>query len=277
MKRFAPVYKRCRPLLGTFVQVALCGPDAGAGRELAHFAFSAIAQVAAAMSFHDAESELSRLNRHPVGDWMPIRAPLCHVLGAALELQVQSGSLFNAAVGQALVSWRLLPGVPEPVQRGHLGVPGFEVDGLRARRLLPIQIDLGGIAKGYAVDRAVEAIQQAEPAASGCVNAGGDLRAFGGEVQQVWVRSGAADAPVLRRLPLVNQAIATSTVHPSDRRSPYVDTRRGRPEIRPRTAVARADRCMLADALTKIALMAPNEAFAGQIAARYAAEVCLLP
>jgi thiamine biosynthesis lipoprotein len=144
------------------------------------------------------------------------------------------------------------------------------------RRILPVQVDLGGIAKGFAVDRAVEAIRLAHPDASGCVNAGGDLRVFGQGAQTVWVRSGPVAAPVLRSLPVANEAVATSTAHSADP-SPYVDPLRDRPVVDPRTAVARAESCAVADALTKIAVLAPDASLAAHVASRYGAEVSVLP
>jgi thiamine biosynthesis lipoprotein len=115
-------------------------------------------------------------------------------------------------------------------------------------------IDLGGIAKGYAVDRAVETLR-AWGIASGVVNAGGDLRCFG-EPQPLYLRAG--DHPGALRLSgeLRDGAAATSAgYYQSDQ---LVDPARREcvPWGRSITVVARD--CMSADALTKVVRLAPD-------------------
>src|SRR5437773_2883272 len=68
---------------------------------------------------------------------------------------------------------------------------------------------LDGIAKGFAVDRAVECLQDAGIAA-GVVNAGGDLRVFGDELEEIYLRLPQRPAQLLRLGHLRNAAIATS-------------------------------------------------------------------
>lgn len=254
--------------------------------QLAERAYAEIECVSERMSFHDPTSELSRLNRMRIGRWMPVSAGLADVLRLALELQRRTGGAFNAAIGQALVAWRLLPGTTKRVAWDALTHSGFAVESklgdARARRLLPVRIDLGGIAKGYAVDCAVDAIRNAAPSASGCVNAGGDLRVFGPEKQVVWVRAGTPKRPNLRPVALKEQSLATSSVIPVRRHSPYVDIRRRKPLLQSCTAVVRAERCMVADALSKVVLLMPQPGRAGfeaasRVAAAYGAEISLLP
>jgi len=277
MKPFENVYRRCRPLLGTFVEISLSGASAEDCAAWLEEAFRQVERVSALMSFHDPASELSRFNRTPVGRWACLSPPLAQVLELALELQHRSRGVFNVAVGKPLECWKLLPGSVARVDWRHLSQPGFELRGLRARRLLPVHLDLGGIAKGYAVDCAVETMRAHSRSVSGCVNAGGDLRIFGAQEQRVWIRSGNAYRPLVQFLVLSNQSLATSSVIRDDLHSPYVDIRRRSPLLRPRTAVVRADRCMIADALTKIALLLPRRKAAERIAASYGAEVSVLP
>ncbi len=240
MKPCATAYSRCRPLLGTFVEVTLDDPSP----EAMDAAFSAVENVSRRMSFHDPKSELSRLNR--ARGWVRVSDALAEVLQLSLELQSESGGRFNVARSS---DW------------SRLDRPGFEVKGSRARRLLPVEIDLGGIAKGYAVDAAVEAIG----GNSGIVNAGGDLRVFG-VPREVWIRDSSSS---MRPFLCGEEAIATSS-NPSG--SEYLDIPRRRMARGRRTAVARANRCVLADALTKVALLSPKRT-ATRVAARYGAEV----
>jgi FAD:protein FMN transferase len=124
------------------------------------------------------------------------------------------------------------------------------------------RIDLGGIAKGYAVDMAIEVLRSYE-VPSGLVNAGGDLRMFG-EPRPVHVRL--PDSPrALAPLGLfADCALATSAAyfssHDSDRGllEPLVDRQRDSCEARRGSATVVAAECMTADALTKVVRLAPH-------------------
>src|ERR1041385_2657632 len=163
----------------------------GAGRRAAgapmKAAFEAVATVHALMSFHETASDVSRLNREAHLHAVAVHPWTYEVLQAACELNHSSKGLFDIAVAPALQWMRLLPGVaPAPpytmqqVTAGSLELlPGFEVRFRHPR----LRIDLGGIAKGYAVDRAI-AILQEQGIKAAIVNAGGDLAACGPEAHR---------------------------------------------------------------------------------------------
>jgi len=274
MPTFTTVYKRCRPLLGTFVEVSLFDVLSSQAEACIEAAYRAIEQVGEVMSFHLPESDLSRLNRTPVGRWISVSAHLAEVLTLAIDLHHQSDGMFNVAVARPLIVWGLLPGVTSDPGWRHLAGTGFEVSGRRARRLSPIQIDLGGIAKGYAVDRAVAAIRALHERPSGCVNAGGDLRVFGRE-QPVLIRSGDPERPCFHWMHKQNCAVATSTSWPKAEVSPYVDAKNRGPLLAKRTVTVSARDCVVADALTKIALLLPCH-HAQRVARAYQSEMILL-
>lgn len=271
-------HRRCRPALGTYVEVALAGLSPAASDRAIAAAFTAIRRTERRMSFHDPLSELSKLNRARVGRWVRVSRPLGTVLALAKALETESGGAFNVAIGRPLVAWNFLPGSARSPGWDALVSPAFEIAGSRARRLADAWIDLGGIAKGYAVDVAVDAILRCVPRAEGWVSAGGDLRVFGESPRDVWVRIGMGDRSRVSRIGARNAAVATSSVAPSADGagrglvSPYVDISRREPLSSARTAVARAPRCAVADGLTKIALLCPPSR-ARKIAARFGAEL----
>ncbi len=131
-------------------------------------------------------------------------------------------------------------------------------------------IDLGGIAKGFAVDRAVAALRRAG-ATSGMVNAGGDLRVFGDEPQVVHVRHPLQPGKIAGQLFLRERAIATSASYffPS-----LYDGRSGAPVPADVSVTVAATDCMTADALTKIALVL--RADCAPLLDRFGAEAFLL-
>jgi len=116
-------------------------------------------------------------------------------------------------------------------------------------------LDLGGIAKGYAVDHAVARLR-ASGAAAGLVNAGGDLRVFG---QRAWIpiriRHSADPAMAAALFEVQDAAVATSGDY--FRREGLFDPRSRRARAYGGSITVVAPSCTLADALTKIVALTP--------------------
>jgi thiamine biosynthesis lipoprotein len=128
-----------------------------------------------------------------------------------------------------------------------------------------VKIDLGGIAKGFAVDRGVEALRR-YGIAEGLVNAGGDLCAFGPRIREIDIRDPRQPDRAMCRVALRNAALASSAGRFDPLRSRHV---LGSGVIDPATAMpARAIRgatvcardCVIADALTKVVMNAGEAA-----------------
>lgn len=166
--------RRMRPLLGTYVEV---GARGAAAQEAMRAAFACIETAQALWSFHERDSELSRLNLAQ-GRPIALSASTLRLLRTARAMMRASGGLFDCTVGGALVACGALPdhgGVPALARGSAAAIetgPGW------ARLGRPLRLTLDGIAKGYAVDLAVRALRRAG-AEAGWVNAGGDVRVFG--------------------------------------------------------------------------------------------------
>ena len=216
--------RRARPLLGTLVEV---GVPAGItdGEALVRAAFAAIADVQACLSRFDADSELSRFHALAPGQSMPVGMHAATVLQAAQQLHDASDGLFDVSLGSAPRGWRC--------------------DGHRLHKLdAAVRLDLGGIAKGYAVDSAVAALQSVG-CDSGWVNAGGDLRVFGEVALPLSLRDEAAGG-VRPLATLHDGALATSHFGAGSRSHAHA-----RHAVRAHVSVA-APQCLWADALTKL-------------------------
>lgn len=163
-----------RPLLGCFVEVGARGAAAGAGIDAA---FDALQQAQAWWSFHDADSELSRLNRAPQTR-VPVHSHTRRLLRAARAMMRASQGAFDCTVDGALVRAGVLPdhGGPVALARGVADDIVLGHDWACLRR--PLRLTLDGIAKGYAVDLAIHALRR-HGVAAGWVSAGGDLRVSG--------------------------------------------------------------------------------------------------
>lgn len=257
--------RRARPLLGTFVVIDLRAraPEAELERRI-RAAFQAVSEVDALMSFHRCDSDLSRLNRARQGRWIAVHPHTARVLSLSNELFTASAGIFDVRCGAALVEWGYLPNRKIVSVPMALGVCPVELDGDRARKTGPWTLDLGGIAKGYAVDRAVECLRAG--GGSGLVNAGGDLRVFGRRAWPVFLREPSAPGLLRPFGPLVNGALATSALYFSEKRrgpwlvSPLVDVRKRKPLTRRSSVSVLSADCAVADGLTKIAALAPSQA-----------------
>lgn len=250
--------RRCRPLLGTFAEIAVpLGFEA-----LFEPAFSAIAHVHARMSFHSETSDLAALRRAPPGQPVVVDPDTIAVLTTAQDLHRRSNGLFDISVGADIVASGFLP-QPEGLEPSTMtGTAGDIVilDAVSVTCRAPLLIDLGGIAKGYAVDRAIDVLQHAG-APRALVNAGGDLRVFGDAAEIIHLRE--IDGTLAGAIEITNAAVASSGNCNDWRRNgtrvftPHLG--RGRVSVLPRSAVTVvACRCVMADAMTKIALAEPT-------------------
>lgn len=280
-------------------------------------AFAAIALVQRLMSFHDEHSDLSRLNRANVGEQISINPHTAQVLSCAEALRLASHGLFDIECAAPLMASGYLPALP--ALSGLPGLPGLpEWPALsnlpplpdlpanhapaqpaspplatsawcfdapdRVRKLRPALLDLGGIAKGYAVDLAITALQQAG-ISSALVNAGGDMRAFGPLAWPVLLRDPAPPHGAKYQTELRNSALASSGAYFATRphasnpagqhASHLLDGRSKLPVCRADAVSVCAPDCMLADALCKVVFASGDSAH--PLLAQFAATGYIIP
>lgn len=213
--------RRMRPLLGTYVEVFARAADAAPAVDAA---FAALALAQQRWSTQDPASELSRLNRDRQ---IAAGRDTLRLLRLARRMMTASSGAFDCTLGSG-------------------SVQDIVIGSDRVRLERHAQLSLDGIAKGYAVDLAISALRRAG-AASGWVNAGGDLRVFGD-----------ARLPVVRReldgsmrpLGVINNAaLASSRVN--DEADDFPALIVGAPHKGVHSVMARF--AWRADALTKVA------------------------
>jgi thiamine biosynthesis lipoprotein len=241
-------------------------------------AFNAIARVDRQMSFHHSASDVSRINREAFQRKVTVDPWTWRVLRAAQELSHESDGVFDITVARKLMQWKYLPRRYRNVSEGNWRDIVLEKN-CTVRFRQRVIVDLGGIAKGFGVDRAVEALKCAG-VPSGVVNAGGDLRVFGLKSELVHLRRPAEPMRPAGAIKLRERALATSGIYFAQKRcgravvSSLLDGRTCRSARKLISVSVAASACMIADALTKIAFVLREKS--APLLARYHADALLL-
>lgn len=276
--------RRCQPLLGTFVTLTV--QDARPAGELDAIlatAFAAIAKVASLMSFHDPASEVTCLNQTAHKTAVPVHDWTWQVLTAALEIARGSKGAFDPTIAPLLERWGFLPTLQERPDRAASYLDIVLLEDRSVRFLRPLHLDLGGIAKGFAIDQAI-AVFEAHGITSAIVDAGGDLRLHGTASQNpppLQVRHPRDPMRSFLTIPMTGPAAASSAGYFSSRRyrfrrvTPLVNPLTSRPSILPESITVCAPTALLADALTKVVLFRPT-AEPPALLAKYGAQATLI-
>ena len=265
--QFRPVnmIHRCQPMLGTFVEISLDGGTERSLQKEAGKAFEIIGSVQRMMGFHDPESDVSRLNQCAHVAPLRVHPWTWQVIEKAVKLSEETEGAFDITVAPQLVKWGYLPRHKSFTALGEAGL-WKQIEMLpdcQIRFHQPLQIDLGDISKGFAVDKAIDLLAT-RGIGQATVNAGGDLRVLG--VQNEVSTGRDADASQTRQHPsvMLRPAVATSAAYFARQRmgcskvSPIVHPHTGKP-LRSNVSVSVFSRtCMEADALTKAVLLAPQ-------------------
>jgi thiamine biosynthesis lipoprotein len=257
-----PATERARPLLGTLVATRVRGLGEREAHRAIDEAFGEIELIHSRMSFHEAGSDVSMLNRDAHRRPVRVHPYTYDVLRLAREFSEASEGSFDVTVATVLVNWGFLPS-PSPEPHPDPLADWRDIDlqsGCHVRFRRPLWIDLGGIAKGYAVDRAIEKLRQ-HGAPAGSVNAGGDIRVYGQPAESVALRLELGPSRELPVVKIQNGSIASSDGAPARRpqrgtiRAPHIDSRTHRPSgLRCFVSVVAPD-CVTADSLTKAVLV----------------------
>ncbi|MEO6198716.1 MAG: FAD:protein FMN transferase [Sphingomicrobium sp.] len=196
--------RRCRPLLGTFVEIT--ADDAAA----IDAAFAEVDRVHRLMSAHEPDSELSLINRFAHLRPVAVSAATAEVIERALHWSRASDGAFDVvrAGGQAIERGALPLHHDQPWPNPSSNWQSVRIADRAVILDQPACLDLGGIAKGYAVDCAIAALRSAG-VPRGLVNAGGDMRGFGPDPWSVAVPN-PLDRQTVATTDLTDSALATS-------------------------------------------------------------------
>jgi len=213
-------FSDARPMMGTEVSVRLWHDDAEMGRNLVAAVFAEAHRIDELMSTYKEESRISQINALAASEAVVAGDELFGLIKRALEMSVLTDGAFDItydSVGQhydfhkrlrpdaaTVAAERTLIDYRRVILDPHAGTISFAAQGVR--------INLGGIAKGYVVERCA-AILRAGGVQYAVVTAGGDSRLLGNRRGQPWmvgIRDPRKQAAVAMTLPLQDEAISTS-------------------------------------------------------------------
>ncbi|MDB5542366.1 MAG: apbE [Devosia sp.] len=231
---------------------------------------AAVDRVDNQMSTWKEDSDLSRLNQAPLGEWVDVPGELLTVVSAGLEIARASGGAFEIGVGELVDAWgfgprRRQPDAPSIAQLASSPrrptADLIEVDTNRSRIVKrgPVAFDLSGIAKGFGVDQLAECLERFGITRY-LVSIDGEVRASGlkpgGAPWMVAVEQPVREVRDAARVQEVSDiALATSgdyrhfAEHEGATISHTMDPRTGRPVVNTLASVTvAASTCMVADA-----------------------------
>lgn len=270
------------PVMGTVAEVLVAHQDADAAQEAIGLALDRLRWVDATMSRFRSDADIGRVNLAGWRDAVPVHPATAHVIRDAMRWADLSDGLYDPGLARLIEAWDVAHRTAPPARDAFARLAGRQLyrgvvlDARQGRPVVrldssDIGLDLGGIAKGYAVDAAIAAI-----ASTGIrhavVNAGGDLRAMGRSADGDWWRVGIRDPEVPERIrgeiEVRDEAIATSGDYLQGfdfrgRRYHHIlDPETGEPrQATAHSLTVRAPTCMAADAgATAVFGLAPDRA-----------------
>jgi FAD:protein FMN transferase len=278
-------FEAVEPHMGTLVSIRAYAANSVLAQRALERAFSRIRDLDAALSDYKEDSEVSRL---PDGKPVPVGADLLAILTLAEQVSKDTDGAFDVSVGALTRLWREARKTPRLPSEDELrealersGYRHVQVNG-RARTVLlgraGMKLDLGGIAKGYAADAALEelrrfGLRRALVAVSGDL-AIGDAPP-GKDGWRVEIAGG-------RVLELKNSGVSTSgdaSQHweiAGRRYSHIVDPRTGKPVESQREVTVVSDRCAISDAFAT-AIAVTGVTYETHLARRHRTRVYLVP
>ncbi len=168
-------------VMDTFTEISVTSKSKNVNALIGN-AFSLIQSYNDKFNYFDSSSALSKIN-NSIKDSIPIDPELLEMFELAGELNQKSNGLYDVSVGTLTDIWRYdRAHVPSSdsikMALQNVGFNRILISNNYLTKPLGVKINLGSIAKGYIVDKAMEYLQK-NGAVSGFVNAGGNIRTFG--------------------------------------------------------------------------------------------------
>lgn len=218
------VFKKTMPLMDTIVSITVVADSKGAAEQAMEKTFAEISRFGDLINFYSDKSELAEINRNAGIHSVKVSSGTLDVIDKAVSVAEKSGGAFDPTIGPIVNLWDFLKKKRPMENEIARTLPLVRYKDILINRSdstiflkrKGMLIDLGGIAKGYAADLAVESLKR-EGILSGLVSIAGDIRTFGMKPDKgPWTigiknprQTGEKDE-IVARIRLSNKAISTS-------------------------------------------------------------------
>jgi thiamine biosynthesis lipoprotein len=273
------LFKYHQVAMGTVIEITLVGDNEVQANKAALQGFQEIKRIEQLMSPWLDSSDVTRINRSAGREWVKVSSEIIEVIKKAQEISELSKDGFDITVGPLTELWRkarekkIPPSAEEVKEKLDLvNFRNIEVDreGKIYLKKKGMAIDLGGIAKGYAVDRAFDVLRSLGHR-NLIVNAGGDLRVGGLKNNQPWsigIQNPREPQKILTRISATDMAVATSGdyekffIYEGKRYHHIFNPKNGFPTEDCQSATIVTKDCITADALaTAVFVLGPEKGY----------------
>jgi thiamine biosynthesis lipoprotein len=224
LRRNQQIFRRTIPVMGTIAEIAVVHRDSYVAQAAIDDAIAALRWTDEHLSRFRFDSEIGSVNANAGIRPVRVSRDTADVVSASLRWSVATDGAFDPALARASELWNIGSRTTPPAEdqvRSYAGRRFFESVEIASRGGEPTVVvqsteaalDLGGIAKGFGVDKAVAALRR-HGIEHALVNAGGDLYALGespeGRPWNVGLRSPRRPDQIERTLEIADRAVATS-------------------------------------------------------------------
>ena len=210
--------KQTREVLSTWAEITLLTEDNYQAGRIFQKVWKGIEEEEESLSIFKEESEISRINSN-AGDWVRVKGEVVDLIEMGLNYGKLSDGAFNIAIGPLTRLYRRAketgkPPPPSEIKRAKelCLLKDLFLDKRNNRVKLGkkgMSLDLGGIAKGYIIDKAVNLLK-GEGIKGGMINIGGDLVCFGKKEWKIGVRDPFSNDRIIASFNVRNKGVATS-------------------------------------------------------------------
>lgn len=211
-QKSAKVFEYQGFLFGSYVRIKVVASKKEIAQKAMNAAYARMAKLDTLCSIFSKESPISQINLNKSGK---ITNDLRLIIAKALEVSKKTGGAFDITVFPLMNAFGFYEKnyrVPNEAEiKKILNSVDYNKIVLRndSVYLNGTEIDLGGIAVGYAVDQGIEVLKK-EGVSAGLIDCGGDIKFFGNRIWRIGLKNPRDPESILKRFELKNQAIATA-------------------------------------------------------------------
>ncbi|HUT53155.1 MAG TPA: FAD:protein FMN transferase [bacterium] len=270
-----------RLYMGTVVEITVLGKDREKLEAAKDAAFDEIGRIERLMSSYRDDSDAARIDNGAGGSPVVVDPEVYDVVARSVEISRLSDGAFDITMGALWGVWKIDPDHPQVGDPAEIAArlplvswKNIVLDKERhavGLKMPGMKIDLGGIAKGYAVDRAIEVMAE-RGVTMALVDAGGDLRALGSHGGRPWmvgIQDPRQPGAIIGTMPVSDMSVATSGdyekfIEKDGKRYCHIfDPRTGHPASAVRSATIITREAWKADALaTSAFVLGPDQGMA---------------